>query len=321
MNEKSSLLSKTLGESGYNADDDEFPVLERRRESFSQMKKVTHNDPSLSRNFGSVEDFQKTLLGSTSVLKNAIDQKLVEKGESEIRRRSGSFTMLLQTAKEVEEGESSSPPPDHVGFAASKHSGQGNDDKTHVMSRMSMLYKNQVKKPSTLYLKKIKTSFFHDAKSLAEGTIPQSIVLAIVIGVVCGVAAYLYYTVLNLGLDYLWKTLPETYVIPSENWSPEYYWLWIPLVTFTMVTLVGLTVVYMGEPGDLPYTISRVHSEAYIPMNHVSPMVFASMFSILGKKKKEKSSREKIICRRVFYGLPFSICVERVAGMPRAWWN
>jgi len=115
---------------------------------------------------------------------------------------------------------------------------------------------------------------------LAEGTIPQSVVLAIVIGIVCGIACYLYYSVLFFGLEYLWTTLPEEYVIP--NWSPEYYWAWIPLVCSVMCTLVGLTVVYMGEPGDLPYTISRVHCEAYIPMDHVSPMVFASMFSILG---------------------------------------
>jgi hypothetical protein len=69
------------------------------------------------------------------------------------------------------------------------------------------------------------------------------------------------------------------------NWSEECYWLWIPLVSFTMITCVGLTVVFMGEPGDLPYTIGRVHVQAYIPMDHVSPMVFASLFSILGKSK------------------------------------
>lgn len=135
--------------------------------------------------------------------------------------------------------------------------------------------------PTTLILEKIQTSFFEDAKSLAEGSIPQSIVTAIIIGILCGIACYLYYCILEFLLEFLWSTIPETYIIPSTSWSPEYYWLWIPIVTMSMVTLVGFTVVYMGEPGDLPYTISRVHSEAYIPMNHVSPMLFASVFSIL----------------------------------------
>ena len=41
--------------------------------------------------------------------------------------------------------------------------------------------------------------------------------------------------------------------------------------------------VFTFSTGDLPYTIGRVHAQAYIPMNHVSPMVFASLFSILGE--------------------------------------
>lgn len=78
------------------------------------------------------------------------------------------------------------------------------------------------------------------------------------------------------------------------NWDESYYWLWIPLVSFTMITFVGLTVVFMGEPGDLPYTIGRVHAQAYIPMDHVSPMVFASLFSILGKLKTSSVSGTSI---------------------------
>jgi H+/Cl- antiporter ClcA len=121
---------------------------------------------------------------------------------------------------------------------------------------------------------------FDDARNLATGTIPQSIVLAISIGTVCGIACWLYYTALEFLLEFIWKTLPERFV--EGHWKEEHYWLWIPTVCFTMFILVGLTVVFMGEPGDLPYTISRVHHDAYIPMNHVLPMIFASFFSILG---------------------------------------
>jgi H+/Cl- antiporter ClcA len=139
---------------------------------------------------------------------------------------------------------------------------------------------HQRRDSTVLFLEKIKSSFFEDAKSLAAGTIPQSIVLAVVIGTVCGIACWLYYTALFFFLELLWETIPERF-IQGSHWPEEYYWLWIPLVSFTMVTLVGLTVVYLGEPGDLPYTISRVHHFAYIPMDHVTPMVFASLFSIL----------------------------------------
>jgi hypothetical protein len=123
-------------------------------------------------------------------------------------------------------------------------------------SRLSLIY-NQQKDHAILYLEKVKTSFFQDAKSLAEGTIPQSIVLAFVIGTVCGIACWLYYSVLFFFLEFLWTTLPEKIVI--GKWEEHHYWLWIPLVSSVMMTLVGLTVVYMGEPGDLPYTIGRVH--------------------------------------------------------------
>mmetsp|Transcript_53317 Transcript_53317/g.129594 ORF Transcript_53317/g.129594 Transcript_53317/m.129594 type:complete len:474 (-) Transcript_53317:280-1701(-) len=114
---------------------------------------------------------------------------------------------------------------------------------------------------------------------MAAGTIPQSVVIATSIGVVCGVACWIYYTILTFFLEYLWKTLPEQVVI--GKWREDLYWLWIPLVTFVMISLVGLTVVFMGEPGDLPYTIGRVHAQAFIPVDHVHPMAFASLFSIL----------------------------------------
>jgi H+/Cl- antiporter ClcA len=132
---------------------------------------------------------------------------------------------------------------------------------------------------TVLFLEKVKSTFFEDARSLAEGTIPQSVVLALIIGTVCGVACWLYYTVLYFFLDFIWKTIPERFV--EGHWDTCNYWLFIPLTVTILVTFVGLTVVFMGEPGDLPYTISRVHHYAYIPVDHVMPMIFASLFSIL----------------------------------------
>ena len=130
---------------------------------------------------------------------------------------------------------------------------------------------------------RVNVSFLQDARSLAEGTIPQSIVLSLIIGIVCGLVAYLYYTCLFFLLDYCWKTIPELYVVNNNSsiWQEEYYWLYAPLMSLMLAILVGCTVILLGEPGDLPFTISCVHKMGYIPMDHVIPMVCASLFSIL----------------------------------------
>uniref|UniRef100_A0A7S4R3D3 Chloride channel protein n=1 Tax=Ditylum brightwellii TaxID=49249 RepID=A0A7S4R3D3_9STRA len=129
-------------------------------------------------------------------------------------------------------------------------------------------------------LGKVHSSFWEDLKSFAAGTIPQSIILAISIGIVCGVAAYFYYIVLFGLLDFTWHWIPEKLII--GKWPEELYVMWIPIVGFLMAAGVGFSVVLLGEPGDLAYTIKCVHEKAYISMSHVMPMVAASQFSILG---------------------------------------
>ena len=127
---------------------------------------------------------------------------------------------------------------------------------------------------------KTQTSFVQDAWYFNEGTVPHSMILAVTIGCVCGVAAYIYYACLEWALEFIWKTLPEQFVL--DNVPERLHVLWIPVAGFALATGLGLTVVFMGEPGDLPYTIQCVHDKAYVAMNHVMPMVCASQFSILG---------------------------------------
>lgn len=121
-------------------------------------------------------------------------------------------------------------------------------------------------------------SFMEDARAFAPGSLPHSMVLAVTIGTVCGVAAFLYYAGLEWMLDMLWQKLPETY---ASQWPQSMQVLWIPMIVFPMAVGVGLTVVVLGEPGDLPYTIKCVHEKAFISMDHVLPMVAASQLSIL----------------------------------------
>ena len=208
----------------------------------SGMRKTTHNDPSLK---GVAEDMS-TLYGSTRLLYNQM--------------------MARQEGKEKESSIRSEP---------SKPQYPSSPIMRMRQSIVSTVYESQ---PGN-FLDKIKTNFFEDAKSLSAGTIPQSVVVAMVIGTVCGIACWLYYSTLYFMLELLWNEIPERII--QNRWKEEYYWCWIPIVSVTMVVLVGLSVIFLGEPGDLPYTVSRVQHFAYIPVDHVLPMVFASLFSIL----------------------------------------
>lgn len=123
-------------------------------------------------------------------------------------------------------------------------------------------------------------SFIDDAKNFRAGTIPHSMVVALVVGGACGVAAWLYYTILFQVLSFVWHKFPQMVIIGV--WPEWSYVLWIPIVGFTCAILVGLSVIILGEPGDLPYTIKSVHELGYLEIDHALPMVAASQFSLLG---------------------------------------
>ncbi|KAL7534442.1 hypothetical protein ACHAWF_004837, partial [Thalassiosira exigua] len=129
------------------------------------------------------------------------------------------------------------------------------------------------------YLEKTRTTFFHDAITFAEGTIPQSIAIAFCVGVVCGAVAFLYYTLLEFLLDLIWKEMPRRFVI--DRWPEHLYVLWIPLVTLSLALCCGLSIYYLGEPGDLAHTIHSVHEKGYKGTSHMLPMVAASQCTIL----------------------------------------
>lgn len=122
-------------------------------------------------------------------------------------------------------------------------------------------------------------SFWEDCVYFRQGSFPHSIVLATAIGVSCGCAAFIYYEALYGLLDLVWHVIPETLVV--ENWPEWAYFLYIPLIGFSMAFLVGLSVKLLGDPGDLNHVIHCVHEKAYIGVSHAIPMISASFFSIL----------------------------------------
>lgn len=137
----------------------------------------------------------------------------------------------------------------------------------------------RMSRPLSGMVKTQSATFSEDLINFSEGTVPQSIVVALTIGVVCGLAANVYYKILFGALDIVWHKIPQTYIM--DVWPEWSYVLWIPIVGFSMAFCSGLTVKYMGEPGDLAYTVKAVHEKAYLAMDHVMPMVCASQFGIL----------------------------------------
>ncbi|KAL3942908.1 MAG: hypothetical protein SGBAC_002980 [Bacillariaceae sp.] len=174
-----------LGHLSQSARTGDVGDFSRESHSVADMVRTTHNDPDVR---DVAEDMSK-LVGSTQILYNEMEKVTSEKVNASLRK------------------------------TAAMNATEGGKRQSFA----STMYQHR-SQSAVNFLEKVKSSFFEDAKSLAIGTIPQSVVVAIT---------------------------------------------------------VGLTVVYMGEPGDLPYTVGRVHHFAYIPMDHVLPMVFASLFSIL----------------------------------------
>jgi hypothetical protein len=126
----------------------------------------------------------------------------------------------------------------------------------------------------------MRTTFCEDLQNMTPGSMPQSVLIGTTIGVFCGLVAYVYYWTLEYLLDFFWHTLPELVIVPYIK--EEYHWIWILLLGWTMAICVGASVRFLGEPGDLSYTVQCVHDKAFIGMDHVLPMVMASLFSILG---------------------------------------
>ena len=126
------------------------------------------------------------------------------------------------------------------------------------------------------------TSFYQDALNFTEGTIPQSIIIALVIGCTCGIVAYAYYSTLNFLLTLIWKDMPNYIFTKKYPDIPEsLHVVWIPIVTFTMSAFCGLSIYFLGEPGDLAYTIHCVHVQGHEATHHIVPMIASSMFTIL----------------------------------------
>ncbi len=113
---------------------------------------------------------------------------------------------------------------------------------------------------------------------LNELTYQQMILCSAVIGIAGGLAATVYYYLLEAGLHLVWHTLPEVLAPYFPTSIPAWNYVWI--ATTTGGFLVGLTLYLMGLPGEVAFVVDNVHCPGRIDLRQTPAMIVASLVSI-----------------------------------------
>ena len=114
--------------------------------------------------------------------------------------------------------------------------------------------------------------------SRQELTYPQVILSAAIIGIAGGFIATCYYYLLESSLHLVWHQIPE--ILKSFSLfnflSGNYIWI----ATTIGGLLVGLTLRFMGLPGEVSLVVDKVHDPGLIELKQTPAMIVASLFSI-----------------------------------------
>jgi hypothetical protein len=98
-----------------------------------------------------------------------------------------------------------------------------------------------------------------------------------IVGVSCGVLAFVYSTVLAAFITATWDTIPKTFILPALDSSglldshPWVAGLYVVAVPTLYGTIVGVTQRFLGSPGDMPETIGSFNSQGWVNYNQVRP--------------------------------------------------
>lgn len=111
----------------------------------------------------------------------------------------------------------------------------------------------------------------------SELTYQQTILYAAAIGIAGGLVATAYYYTLEASLHLVWHTIPELLSSYSSAISSNNY-VWI--ATTIGGFLVGLTLHFMGLPGEVAFVVDKVHQPGRISPQQTPAMIVASLFSI-----------------------------------------
>ncbi|OKH24290.1 hypothetical protein [Chroogloeocystis siderophila] len=106
----------------------------------------------------------------------------------------------------------------------------------------------------------------------------QLILLAAIIGIAGGLVATIYYYALEISLDIVWKSVPEFIKLnfTSDFLAKNYVWLATTIGGF----FVGLTLYFLGLPGEVAFVVDKVHDPGHIEIRQTPAMLVASLFSI-----------------------------------------
>lgn len=106
----------------------------------------------------------------------------------------------------------------------------------------------------------------------------QFVLLAAIIGIAGGLVATIYYYALEASLDVIWQSIPEFIKLnfASEFLAKNYVWIATTIGGF----FVGLTLYFMGLPGEVAFVVDKVHDPGHIGIHQTPAMIIASLFSI-----------------------------------------
>lgn len=107
----------------------------------------------------------------------------------------------------------------------------------------------------------------------------QTILCAAAIGVLGGIVATAYYYLLESSLHLVWHTLPEQLGVYLSSSFLAANYVWIAATIGGL--LVGLTLYFMGLPGEVSLVVDKVHDPGRIDIRQTPAMVVASLFSIV----------------------------------------
>jgi len=106
----------------------------------------------------------------------------------------------------------------------------------------------------------------------------QIILCSAIIGIAGGLVATAYYNLLEASLHFVWHTLPGFLAPYFSEKIPAWNYVWV--ATTIGGFLVGLTLHFMGLPGEVAMVVDKVHDPGRIELSQTPAMIVASLFSI-----------------------------------------
>lgn len=131
----------------------------------------------------------------------------------------------------------------------------------------------------------------------------SKVVSATLVAFVCSLVALFFNTCLKASLEFVWITVPNQLVEPLAGAL-----LW-PKLTYMVLTcaflglVVGLSLSFLGYPGDLPFLVYCVHYRSFVPLKYFLPMLFCALASIVGGGSLGPEAAIVLMCAGVAGGV------------------